>query len=238
MAFLDIKAAYDSVPRAELWRQCQDLGVDHLTLSTLRSLFDHNSAQLVVAQKRSKPFPLPAGVLQGSVLSPLLYSIYLDPLVAKLRTMGSRIRLPSKPVSEEINALMYADDIALIANSSRNLKRILELAEEDSIDRGYRFSPTKCVVVSQDNTRYRLYGTDLTKENSFCYLGVDINCLGICESAHKNLPNVLEEENDVTDVPCEIIVNNEDVILPDKLWDDERDATLNAIRLNTLTLKF
>lgn len=184
MAFLDIKAAYDSVPRAELWRQCQDLGVDHLTLSTLRSLFDHNSSQLVVAQKRSKPFPLPAGVLQGSVLSPLLYSIYLDPLVEKLRTMGSRIRLPLKPVSEGINALMYADDIALIANSSRNLKRILELAEEDSIDRGYRFSPTKCVVVSQDNTRYRLYGTDLTKENSFCYLGVDINCLGICESAH------------------------------------------------------
>jgi hypothetical protein len=78
MAFLDIKA-YDSVPRAELWRQCHSLGVDHLTLSTLRALFDHNSAQLFVAQKRSRPFPLPAGVLQGSVLSHLLYSIYLDP---------------------------------------------------------------------------------------------------------------------------------------------------------------
>ena len=63
MAFLDIKAAYDTVPRAELWRQCQNVGVDHLTLSSLRALFDHNSAQLVIAQKRSRPLSLPAGVL-------------------------------------------------------------------------------------------------------------------------------------------------------------------------------
>jgi hypothetical protein len=37
----------------------------------------------------------------------------------------------------------------------------------------------------------------------------------------KNLPTVLEEENDV---PCEIFVNNEDVILPDELWDANRGA--------------
>jgi hypothetical protein len=56
LAFLDIKAAYDSVPRSVLWRRCQDLGMDHLTLLSLRSLFDHNSAQLNVSQKRSPPF--------------------------------------------------------------------------------------------------------------------------------------------------------------------------------------
>jgi hypothetical protein len=184
MAFLDIKAAYDSVPRAELWRQCHSLGVDHLTISTLRALFDHNSAQLVVAQKRSRPFPLPAGVLQGSVLSPLLYSIYLDPLSEKLRTSGPRIRLPLKPATEGINSLMYADDIALISTSSRNLARLLRLAEQDSMERGYRFSPTKCVVVSQDCFRHRLYGEELKKEQSFCYLGVDMNCRGINEKLH------------------------------------------------------
>jgi hypothetical protein len=184
LSFLDIKDAYDSVPRAELWRQCHSLGVDHLTLSTLRALFDHNSAQLVVAQKRSRPFPLPAGVLQGSVLSPLLYSIYLDPLSEKLRTSGPRIRLPLKPATEGINSLMYADDIALISTSSRNLARLLRLAEQDSMERGYRFSPTKCVVASQDCFRHRLYGEELKKEQSFCYLGADMNCRGINEKLH------------------------------------------------------
>ena len=184
MAFLDIKAAYDSVPRAELWRQCQNLGVDHLTLSSLRALFDHNSAQLVIAQKRSRPFSLPAGVLQGSVLSPLLYSIYLDPLVEKLRDMGPRICLPHSPDTTGINALMYADDIAIIAKSSRDMTRLLKLAEEDSLVRGYRFSPAKCVTVGQNGTRQRLYGLNLTRANSFCYLGIDVNCQGICEKSH------------------------------------------------------
>ena len=103
MAFLDIKAAYDSVPRGELWRQCEKHGMDHVTLSCLRSLFDHNSAQLVVSQHRSNPIALPAGVLQSSVLSPLLYSIYLDPLVERLRAHGPRVPLPN---SSGINALL------------------------------------------------------------------------------------------------------------------------------------
>ena len=184
MAFLDIKAAYDSVPRAELWRQCQNLGVDHLTLSTLRALFDHNSAQLVIAQKRSRPFPLPAGVLQGSVLSPLLYSIYLDPLAEKLRDLGPRICLPHSPDTSGINALMYADDIAIIAKSSRDMTWLLKLAEEDSIARGYRFSPAKCVIVGQDGSRQRLYGSEIPRAYSFCYLGIDVDCRGIQEKNH------------------------------------------------------
>lgn len=181
MAFLDIKAAYDSVPRGELWRQCEQQGMDHVTLSCLRSLFDHNSAQLVVSQHRSRPIALPAGVLQGSVLSPLLYSIYLDPLVEKLKAHGPRIPLSG---SSALNALLYADDIALIASSPRDLRRLLELAEEDSLERGYRFSPAKCVVVGMDHSTYKLYNAPLVHQRSFCYLGIEVNCRGIEEKKH------------------------------------------------------
>ena len=131
MAFLDIKAAYDSVPRGELWRRCVDIGLDAVSIESLRSLFDHNSAQLVLSQKRSPPFSLSAGVLQGSVLSPLLYSIYLDPLVDSLRSHGPSVNIPGSQV--HLNALLYADDIALIASSCRDLARLLRLAEEDSL---------------------------------------------------------------------------------------------------------
>ena len=47
--------------------------------------------QFAIAGKRSPSFGLPAGVLQGSVLSPILYSVYIDPLVAKLRSGPLRI---------------------------------------------------------------------------------------------------------------------------------------------------
>ena len=176
MVFLDIKAAYDSVPRGELWRQCLEQGLEHVSISCLRSLFDHNSAQLVVNQHRSSPFTLPAGVLQGSVLSPLLYSIYLDPLVEKL-SHGPRISLPHQ--SDGVNALLYADDIALIASSPHQLRRLLQIAEEDSLSRGYRFSPSKCIVVGSDRQGYRLYDAPLIRQSSFRYLGIDIDHRGV-----------------------------------------------------------
>jgi hypothetical protein len=181
MAFLDIKAAYDSVPRGELWRRCELLGLDFLTLSCLRACFDHNSAQLVLSQKRSSPFGLPSGVLQGSVLSPLLYSIYLDPLVDQLRS-GPALNLPHN--DERINCLMYADDIALIASSPRELQRLLNIAESDSISRGYRFSPSKCVIVSSGHYRHSLYSDTISRQASFSYLGIVVKCSGIDCMAH------------------------------------------------------
>ncbi len=77
LAFLDIKAAYDSVPRDELWRRLAEIEVPVPTIGILRALFDHNSAQLVVGGKRCPPFGLSAGVLQGSVLSPPTYIRWL-----------------------------------------------------------------------------------------------------------------------------------------------------------------
>jgi hypothetical protein len=86
-----------------------------------------------------------AGVLQGSVLSPLLYSIYLDPLV--------EVPSPSLPYNDgRINCFLYADDIALVAHSAADLNSLLAICEEDSLQRGYRFSPAKCVVVSKGQT--------------------------------------------------------------------------------------
>jgi hypothetical protein len=182
VAFLDIKAAYDSVPRPVLWTQCEEVGVDSLVISCLQTLFDHNSAMLAISQKRSSPFGLPAGVLQGSVLSPILYSIYLDPLVARLSEDGPSISLPHS--GGKINCFLYADDIALVATSASGLKKLLQVASADSFVRGYRFSPTKCIVVAPGKSVQRIYGNALVRQRSFCYLGVDMSNTGIKACQH------------------------------------------------------
>ena len=182
VAFLDIKAAYDSVPRPVLWKRCEEAGVDTFVISSLQALFDHNSAMLAISQKRSTPFGLPAGVLQGSVLSPMLYSIYLDPLVDRLSEDGPSIKLPHN--GGKINCFLYADDIALVASTASGLKRLLAVAAEDSIARGYRFSPAKCVVVAPGHMVHRLYGNAIVQERSFCYLGVEMSNIGIKAKEH------------------------------------------------------
>jgi hypothetical protein len=77
--------------------RCEQTGMHYLLLDIMRALFDHNSAQLVLSQKRSRSFSLRAGLLQGSFLSPLLYSIFLDPLVDSLKHR-LMVMLPSQSV--------------------------------------------------------------------------------------------------------------------------------------------
>ena len=49
--------------------------------------------------------------------------------------------------NRHINCLLYADDIALIVRSPAEMTLLLEIAQSDSELRGYRFSPTKCVLL-------------------------------------------------------------------------------------------
>lgn len=88
-AFLDIHAAYDSVDRRILWRRCRNRGLSLGCVDLLKELFDHNSGQIFVGGKRSQPFHIESGVLQGSVLRPCLYSIFIDELARELSTTST-----------------------------------------------------------------------------------------------------------------------------------------------------
>ena len=59
----------------------------------------------------SSPFTVSNGVRQGGVLSPVLFSIYLDELLLKLESTGVGCFWNS----HYAGALAYADDIVLLA---------------------------------------------------------------------------------------------------------------------------
>ncbi|KAG2197298.1 hypothetical protein INT46_001805 [Mucor plumbeus] len=84
LAFLDIKSAYDTVDRSYIWRTLQP----HLCpalLGILKNLFDHVQIEILLDNRVSYRLSPVTGVLQGSILSPFLYSIYINRLPAILR---------------------------------------------------------------------------------------------------------------------------------------------------------
>jgi hypothetical protein len=181
MAFLDIKAAYDSVPRSLLWERCGVLGLGTRVVSVLQALFDHNSSCVLVNGCFSKDLGHAAGVLQGSVLSPLLYAIFLDPLVAKVKAEQRGVAASHGVLP---TCLLYADDIALLARSNKDLAALLRACEADSLERGYRFSIPKSVVLAPGSEQLSLYGESLGRVEVFKYLGISINGKGIAEADH------------------------------------------------------
>lgn len=173
-AFLDIKAAYDSVDRRILWRRCRNRGLSIEAVDLLKELFDHNSGQVVVGGKRSQAFHIESGVLQGSVLSPCLYSIFLDDLANEVSSLAT-----VQVGNANINCTMYADDIALFATDPQTLQVLLKRCEEHARANRYQFSVAKCEVISASTTPFEIDEQPLPRTNLFKYLGVEISQKGI-----------------------------------------------------------
>ncbi|KAG1573351.1 hypothetical protein G6F48_013367 [Rhizopus delemar] len=126
-----------------------------------------------------------------SVLSPHLYSVYINTLPALLRQVAAPAThlVPSSGSPDAgmvpVNSLLFADDVAVIG-SAKSVKEMLKLCEEHSLSLGYRWNPTKCAVLNHPQSssssssstlpsssgRLQLYDTPLPLVDEFVYLGV------------------------------------------------------------------
>lgn len=186
LAFLDIKSAYDKVNRVHLWRKCSTRGIPTEMISTIKALFDYNTSKLCIYNHTSEPFPIKAGLLQGSVLSPMLYSLFIDDLAESLQARGPSVSINNDMIS--INCLFYADDIVLISRAYEDLKVLLAICEEHAMTNDYMFNsrkcellctPSECREISTSMDEIMLHRIPLTRTNRFKYLGVYFTCKGI-----------------------------------------------------------
>ncbi|KAG0950192.1 hypothetical protein G6F26_001852 [Rhizopus arrhizus] len=84
LAFLDIKSAYDTVNRDHVWQTLSPC-IHPALLGLLKNLFNDVQIEVLLGNTKSSRFSPKTGVLQGSILSPFLYSIYINQLPGLLR---------------------------------------------------------------------------------------------------------------------------------------------------------
>lgn len=92
LCMLDQKAAYDSLSRKIIFKRLYP----HLPkplFHTLRNLFNMVTSEVVIKNAFSSPILPTNGVLQGSILSPFLYAVFINELPMFLRTVPTRFPL-------------------------------------------------------------------------------------------------------------------------------------------------
>ena len=100
-----------------------------LPASIIRVLFDSYSRQQSRAKRNScytDYFYMSNGVKQGSVLSAILFTIYIDSLLILLKYSGVGCKINNCYTG----AISYADDITLYCPSIRGLNRMLDICNK------------------------------------------------------------------------------------------------------------
>ena len=82
--FLDLRNAYDSVPISKVITKLLIKGVPKGLCKLIQSLDTNCTTQVAVNGKLTSPIPLHRGLFQGSILSPLLFDVFIDDLAEQL----------------------------------------------------------------------------------------------------------------------------------------------------------
>ena len=88
LVLLDLSAAFDTVNHQLLLSDCFDCGVEGTALSSLESYLENRKQCVAIGESRSEPTTLQYGVPQGSVLGPVLFTVYTGTLAFLLEAHG------------------------------------------------------------------------------------------------------------------------------------------------------
>ena len=89
--FLDFKKTFDTVNRAKLWRKLNAVGISSKLICIIRSMYKKIKTCVQSEGMLSEFFMSNVGLLQGEVLSPMLFSLYVNDFESKVLKNGTVI---------------------------------------------------------------------------------------------------------------------------------------------------
>ena len=158
-------------------------GLPGIKVRVLVFVYQEQFAWVKWGNARSQQFKIVNGTRQGSVLSPSLFSLYMNELLVKLRNSGLGCHIGGV----FFGAALYADDLVLLAPCRSVLQKMLKICEnyaeihnlKFSTDPNPALSKTKCLYmvgkVRGGHISYpkpvTLYGSELPWVQSANHLG-------------------------------------------------------------------
>ena len=178
LVFLDIEKAYDRVDRRRLLALLGHIGVDMKVVRVISRMYEDNEVQFTLGDVSTGWLGNNTGVRQGCVMSPTLFNIYIEELIARIRVSGKGVKVGER----RLGCLAYADDLVLMADSKGDMEELLQVASRYGREWDVRFSDRKCKAMefnSQEEGQWVLGNSILEVVDRYTYLGLEVSKEGI-----------------------------------------------------------
>ena len=172
LCFVDLRKTYDSVHREGLFCRLVKDGVPGKLVDLVKMWYRNVKAKVRINDVDSDWFESKVGVRQGDTLSPLLFNIFINGIVEKVKQSSIGVLIGDTLVSE----LMFADDMVLSAENEPELSVLVAKVKEFCYEWRLEVNveKTKVMVVSKDGVekaKVRYGQSEMECVEKFSYLG-------------------------------------------------------------------
>ena len=137
--------------RGLLWRVLRKQGWEEEEVQVLQRLYTSPATEIVLDAQHRVTIAMERGIRQGCALSPILWALYIDPMIRDLqRLQGWKYRVAN--ALYQLGVLVFADDVLLQAENAQQLDTMFGVVQDWCGRLRLSVEPTKCKCVSPQVT--------------------------------------------------------------------------------------
>ena len=160
LLFIDLKNAYDKVDHKRLFLKLSQMGISEELIGSIKLLY--SKAKLKISYN-SECINVNNGVLQGTLISPMLFNLYINDLINELD-------------KNSFEVLAYADDLCVLCDGRNQLNNVIKIIDKWSKLNGIKVNKNKSGIMILKNDikeKDNIDGYPIIRE--YKYLGILIN---------------------------------------------------------------
>ena len=178
VSFIDFKIAYDRVNLGKLWGCLKGMGIGGRALAFMKVAYSEVSCEVKVGAGHGDPFEVSCGLRQGCILFPLLFSLFINSIVARLKEAEVAVKCGSKLIS----MLLYADDAVIFAEDEKSMRSGLDVLMGWCREWSVEVNGEKCGVihmrrkgVKRTENKFYVGEEEIAIVKEYKYLGCVVN---------------------------------------------------------------
>lgn len=187
LAFIDLKKAYDTVPRQQLWKAMTNTNIHPQIINAVKNLYEGNKVAVKIGTNLSDTFETSKGLLQGCSTSPTLFKIFMEYTLIRWKQKCEGMGIPIR--NHNLYILTFADDQVILAQDEEDLGYMIRKLKEEYTKAGLEINFSKTEYLTTEESLEDLIVDDevqILGANKFKYLGFTITKTATTEDEIKS----------------------------------------------------